>query len=99
MTLIFDIETIPLPFDGFDAAQQEYLLRGGKDDGEGEQRKGWGGLNPLNGKVVCIGALVHETGKGRALYLANEVSEDVIELDGMTVRYKSFTDEAELLHH
>lgn len=100
MTLIFDIETIPLDFaTSFDAVQQEYLLRGCKDDEEREARKGWGGLNPLTGKVVCIGTFVHETKKGAALYLASEASEDVIEENGMTMRYKAFTDETALMQH
>jgi predicted PolB exonuclease-like 3'-5' exonuclease len=99
-TLIFDIETVPLDFESsFDEAQKEYLLRGSTSDEEREQKKGYGALNPLTGKVVCIGTLVHETQKGSALYLANEESEDVIEHDGMTLRYKGFTDEAALLQH
>jgi predicted PolB exonuclease-like 3'-5' exonuclease len=99
-TLIFDIETVPLDFDSsFDEAQREYLLRGAATDEEREQRKGYGALNPLTGKVVCIGTLVHETKKGSALYLADEEADDVIEHDGMTLRYKSFIDEAALLKH
>jgi predicted PolB exonuclease-like 3'-5' exonuclease len=100
MTLIFDIETIPLEFEtSFDEVQQEYLLRGATTDEERETRKGWGGLNPLTGQVVCIGTLVHETRKGSALYLAEKAADEIIELDGMTIRYKSFTDEAALLKH
>ena len=99
-TLIFDIETVPLDFEtAFDAAQQEYLLRGTASDEEREQRKGWGALNPLTGQVVCIGTLVQESRKGTALYLDKEAREDVIELDGMILKYKAFTDEASLLQH
>ncbi|HET6402488.1 MAG TPA: ribonuclease H-like domain-containing protein [Candidatus Kapabacteria bacterium] len=99
-TLIFDIETVPLPFDtSFDPAQQEYLLRGTTTEEERELRKGWGALNPLTGKVVCIGTLVHETKKGSALYLANEVSEEVVEHEGHIFGYRAFTDEAALLQH
>ena len=99
-TLIFDIETVPLDFDSsFDESQREYLLRGAATDEERELKKGYGALNPLTGKVVCIGTLVHETKKGSALFLANEESDDVIEHDGMTLRYKAFTDEAALLQH
>ena len=99
-TLIFDIETVPLDFDAsFDEAQREYLLRGAATDEEREQRKGYGALNPLTGKVVCIGTLVHETKKGSALYLADEESDEVIEHNGMTLRYKAFTNEAALLQH
>lgn len=100
MTLIFDIETIPLDFKtSFDEVQQEYLLRGAATEEERETRKGWGGLNPLTGQVVCIGTLVHETGKGSALYLAEKASDDIVEIDGMTIRYKAFTDETALLQH
>src|SRR4051812_29655159 len=99
-TLIFDIETVPLDFaTSFDEVQQEYLLRGTVSDEEREQRKGYGALNPLTGQVVCIGTLVHETRKGSALFLASEASEDVVEHDGMTLRYKSFKDEHSLLQH
>jgi DNA polymerase elongation subunit (family B) len=111
-TLVFDIETIPLDFESsFDEAQREYLLRGAKDDEERELRKSWGGLNPLTGKVVCIGTLVHETQKGSALYLAPSAphpasplggersKDDVVESGGMTVRYKAFNDEAAMFEH
>jgi predicted PolB exonuclease-like 3'-5' exonuclease len=99
-TLIFDIETVPLDFySAFDEAQREYLLRGSTSDEEREQKIGYGALNPLTGKVVCIGTLVHETKKGSALYLANEASEEIVELDGYTYGYKAFTDEAALLQH
>ncbi len=99
-TLIFDIETVPLDFhSSFDAAQQEYLLRGAGTEEERELRKGYGALNPLTGKIVCIGTLVHETGKGSALYLADEAAEETVEHDGHAYRYRAFTNEAELLQH
>ncbi len=99
-TLVFDIETIPLDFESsFDEGQKEYLLRGANTEEEQELRKSWGGLNPFTGKVVCIGALVHETGKGTAISLGDTESEEVIEHDGLTIKYLTLTDEAELLHH
>ncbi len=98
-TLIFDIETVPLEFHTFDEIQQEYLLRGASSEEEREQRKGYGALNPLTGKVVCIGTLVHETQKGSALFLSTENCEEVVDHEGATIRYKSFTDEATLLKH
>jgi predicted PolB exonuclease-like 3'-5' exonuclease len=99
-SLVFDIETVPLDFDSsFDDVQKEYLLRGTTTDEERELRKGWGGLNPFLGRVVCIGTYVHETKKGSALYLANEASETIVELDDMTHRYRAFTDEGAMLTH
>ncbi len=99
-TLIFDIETVPLDFDSaFDEAQREYLLRGSSSDEEREQKKGYGALNPLTGKVVCIGTLIHETKRGSALYIADQASEEIVELGGYTYGYKAFKDEASLLKH
>lgn len=100
MTLVFDIETIPLDFEtSFDEVQKEYLLRGCTTDEERERVKGLGGLNPFLGKIVCIGTYVHETRKGTALFLDREANESVVELDDMTHKYRSFTDEAEMLAH
>lgn len=100
MTLVFDIETIPLDYEEtFDDVQIEYLLRGCQSDEEREKMRGMGALNPFTGKIVCIGTYVHESSKGAALYLDSVAQEDVVELDDMTHKYKSFTDEAEMLSH
>jgi predicted PolB exonuclease-like 3'-5' exonuclease len=99
-SLVFDIETIPLDFDtSFDDAQKEYLLRGCSTDEEREDKKNLGGLNPLLGKVVCIGTYVQETRKGTALYLDKEPIEEIVTLDDMTHKYKAFDDEAALIQH
>jgi hypothetical protein len=100
MTLIFDIETVPLDFEtSYDDVQKEYLLRGAADEQERALRKGYGALNPLTGKVVCIGTLVLETKKGTALYLDDDVREDIVEHGDYRFGYKSFTDEASLFQH
>jgi predicted PolB exonuclease-like 3'-5' exonuclease len=99
-SLVFDIETIPLDWDSsFDDVQKEYLLRGTASDEERETRKGWGGLNPLTGQVVCIGTLIHETKRGSALFLHSEELEEVIEIDGQTLGFRAFTSETALLEH
>ena len=52
-SLVFDIETVPLPFDeSFDDVQKEYLLRSCKTEEEIENQKRFGALNPLLGQVV-----------------------------------------------
>lgn len=99
-SLIFDIETVPLPFDEtFDEVQKEYLLRNAKTEEEIEAIKRYGALNPLLGRVVCIGIYIPELKRGAALYLDTADSEKVVEHDEMTIKYKSFIDEAELLSH
>jgi predicted PolB exonuclease-like 3'-5' exonuclease len=100
LSLVFDIETVPLDWEAsFDDVQKEYLLRGATTDEEREQRKGWGGLNPLTGQVVCIGTLIHETKRGSALFLHTEELEEVVEVDGTTLGFRGFTSEAALLEH
>ncbi|MBX7156614.1 MAG: ribonuclease H-like domain-containing protein [Bacteriodetes bacterium] len=55
--LVIDIETSPIPFDHFDDARQEYLLRGTSSEEEQEKKKGEMALSPLTGYIVCIGML------------------------------------------
>lgn len=99
-SLVFDIETVPLPFDeSFDDTQKEYLLRNCKTEEEIETQKRFGALNPLLGRIVCIGIYIPETKKGAALYLDSADAEDTIEHDDMQIKYKSFIDEADLLKH
>lgn len=99
-TLVFDIETIPLDFDSsFDEAQREYLLRGVEDEEKIEKTKGLGALNPLLGQCVTIGLYIVEQKYGAALYTAAQEAEEITELDGMKLKFKSFTDEHALFRH
>lgn len=56
--LVFDIETNGLPFDSFDEARQEYLLRGAADDDERNKRIREMSLSPLTAQVICIGYMM-----------------------------------------
>ncbi|MCU0329736.1 MAG: ribonuclease H-like domain-containing protein [Candidatus Kapabacteria bacterium] len=53
--LVFDLETIGLPIDTFDPAQQEYLLRGAATDEDRDRKINEFALSPLTGRIVCIG--------------------------------------------
>lgn len=53
--LVFDIETVPLPFESFSESQQEYILRGTETEDEVTRRMGEMALTPLTAQVVCIG--------------------------------------------
>ncbi|MBN9400674.1 MAG: ribonuclease H-like domain-containing protein ['Candidatus Kapabacteria' thiocyanatum] len=53
--LVFDLETVGLPLDHFDDAQQEYLLRNTVTDEEREKKIGEFALSPMTGRIVCIG--------------------------------------------
>jgi len=91
--LVFDIETVGLPLAAFDQTQQEYLLRGAETGEARDQKIREFNLTPFTARVGCIGMLNVDTGKGRALYLADETSEETI--DGIS--YVALTDEHELL--
>lgn len=52
---VFDIETIPLPYDSFSESLQEYILRGTNTEEEIKKRKAEMALTPLTAQVVCIG--------------------------------------------
>lgn len=59
--LVFDIESAGLPFDSFDSAQQEYLLRSCETEEEKERQIANLSLNGLTAQVVCIGMLYIES--------------------------------------
>lgn len=61
---VFDIETVGLPIDAFDEAQQEYLTRGANTDEEREKKIREFALSPLTAKVVCIGIVVMQWNQG-----------------------------------
>ncbi|HYM19464.1 MAG TPA: ribonuclease H-like domain-containing protein [Candidatus Kapabacteria bacterium] len=99
-TFVFDIETVPLPFDeSYDEVQKEYLLRGLSTEAEIENQKRLGALNPLLGRVVCIGLYIPELARGAALSLATEDSEETVEYEDHSIKYLTFADEAALLTH
>ncbi|MFH1050822.1 MAG: ribonuclease H-like domain-containing protein [bacterium] len=63
--LVFDIETVPLPFESFSESQQEYILRGTSGEEEIQKKKNEMGLTPLTAQVVCIGIqLIERDEKG-----------------------------------
>ena len=99
-TFVFDIETVPLPFDdSFDDVQKEYLLRGLTEEEDIEKQKRFGALNPLLGRVVCIGIYIPEISRGVALSLSDTESEETVEYENHSVKYKTFTDEGAMLAH
>lgn len=61
--LTFDLETVGLPLDGFDDAQQEYLLRNTANDAEREKKISEFALSPITGRIVCIGMRVMRGGE------------------------------------
>lgn len=101
-TLVFDIETTPLPVEQFDEAQQEYLFRDAAKlpneadkNNKREEIKRFMALWPFTGQVVCIAMLNAETQRGQVLFLADDFEADAGEAG--PVEYVPCADETELL--
>jgi DNA polymerase elongation subunit (family B) len=100
--LVFDIETTALPLDGFDASQQEYLLREVERIPEGLEREAKRAeilrqfnLWPFTAQVACIAMLNAETNRGQVLFTADDYEEGADEAG--PVEFVACADEVELL--
>lgn len=93
-TIVFDIETVGIPFETIEAASQQYLLdrEGAKNDEEKELAKTKTGLYPLFGYVGAIG-LLDSRQKGVVLLL----SEKPVEMEDSRYACEHFSTEKELL--
>jgi DNA polymerase elongation subunit (family B) len=69
-TVVFDIETVSLPWLELDPIQRGRLTRWAEDHEDFLRRKEGGALSPYMGKAVVIAMLNPETGKGVAWYEA-----------------------------
>ncbi len=79
--VVFDIETIALPFESFDEVQQEYLVKNAKSDEERQSEIEKLALYPLTAQVLAIGMLNPDTSAGKVFYQANE-QEEFLSEDG-----------------
>lgn len=53
--LVFDLETVGQPYEGFDEAQREYLVRYTQTEEERAKKIDELALSPITGRIVCIG--------------------------------------------
>ncbi|MSR65512.1 MAG: hypothetical protein EXS18_07000 [Verrucomicrobiae bacterium] len=81
-TLLFDIETVGMPLENFDEAQQEFWLRpaGRESTPEAQEAKRKEliqqlNLTPLTAQVVAIAMVNVVSGRGKVLYQADEPEE------------------------
>lgn len=96
-SLVFDIETAGKNFSDLDEWEQEYLLEKlewRNEDKELAKQKT--ALYPLFSKVVAIGMLNTQTGKGQILGLGKYKNA---KLDDVNFEWLQFEDEAKLLEH
>ncbi len=97
-TLLFDIETSGVDFDSLDEAQKEYLMRPAEKEATEEARaaKRAEVIQQLNlwaptSRVIAIGMLNVDTGKGKVVYQADDFEEWTSD-DGL-VEFASGTEE------
>jgi hypothetical protein len=81
-TLLFDIETVGMPFESFDEAQQEYWLRPAQREPTEEARAAKRAellqqlnLTPLTAQVVAIAMVNVDSGRGKVFYQAEDAEE------------------------
>ena len=99
--MVFDIETVALPLECFDDIQQEYLFREAealqdevsRQEGREKIARSFS-LSPITGQILCIGMMNPDTGRGRALYIADDFEESY---PGREIEYISCSDESEML--
>jgi 3'-5' exonuclease len=71
-TVVFDIETVSLPWLELDSMQRERLTRWAEDHQDFLRRKEGGALSPYMGKVIVVAMMNPETGRGLVWYEAGE---------------------------
>lgn len=67
-TVVFDIETVGLPWLDLDPMLRETLTRGAGGGDEYRTKRDWRSLSPYAAKVVVIAMLNPDTGRGRVWY-------------------------------
>ncbi len=89
-TVVFDIETIPVHFDELDSEQKNYLLKFAENGEDEEKIKQQMALWAPTNRIVAIGMLSVESGKGAVYFQAPRQSVDPYEKDG--IKYESGTE-------
>jgi len=93
-TMIFDIETISVPFDSLDDVQQTYLLKFAENEEDEEKVKQQMALWAPTNRIVAIGMLSVESKKGAVYFQSPEKVCEPFEREG--IKYETGT-EVEIL--
>jgi hypothetical protein len=79
-SVIFDIETLALPFESFDEVQQEYLMKFADTDEKREAEMQKLNLTPLTAQIIAIAMVNPKTMGGKVFFQSNTkekyISED-----------------------
>lgn len=82
-TVVFDIETVSFPWLDLDPMLREKLTRNAENHEDFLRKKKGGALSPYTGKVVVIGALNPESGRGSLWYEGGTPRAGVPSEDGL----------------
>ncbi len=89
-TVVFDIETIPVPFDELDSDQKSYLLKFAENGEDEEKVKQQMALWAPTNRIVAIGMLSVESGKGAVYFQTSGEVVESYEKDG--IKYECGTE-------
>ncbi len=89
-TVVFDIETIPVSFDTLDEDQKSYLLKFAENGEDEEKIKQQMALWAPTNRIVAIGMLSVESGKGAVYFQTSGETVDPYEKEG--IKYECGTE-------
>ncbi|HRH23798.1 MAG TPA: ribonuclease H-like domain-containing protein [Candidatus Magasanikbacteria bacterium] len=89
-TVVFDIETIPVSFDTLDEDQKSYLLKFAENGEDEEKIKQQMALWAPTNRIVAIGMLSVESGKGAVYFQSSAETVDPYEKEG--IKYECGTE-------
>ena len=102
--LVFDIETIGLPLEGFDEGQLEYLFRDAQnlpDPAQQQARRAeiqrFFSLWPLTGQVVCIAMSNVDSFRSKVLFLSDKSTDTANRETPLAAEFVPCANETELL--
>ncbi len=89
-TLIFDIETVPTREENLSEEELEYLFKRADSEEKREKIRGMMSFWALTAHLVSVGMFLLEKKRALVLYVGDEEGEEVEDVDGVEVRFRSF---------
>lgn len=82
-SVVFDIETVGVPWDSLDDAQRTYLEKNAKSEEERRKLPELLSLWPFTGRIVAVAMVNADTGRGRAWYEKDDGRSEESSSDGL----------------
>ena len=90
-SLVFDVETVPTHEENLSKEELDYLFRRAEDEKKEEKIRSMMGLWAFTAHLVSVGLLIPESDRALILYVGKESTEEKTEIDGVRVRFRSFS--------